>query len=110
MHVVAVRPAPVALDLAVSYAKERLVFGRPRACSRCRSIGSLLDGAMALEAARGLLWRAAEIDFGGGDSSSLAAMAKLAVSDAAVTIVLQGMQLLGGLGYTEGRRNATVLS
>ena len=40
------------------------------------------------------------IDFGGGDSSSLAAMAKLAASDAAVTIALQGMQLLGGLGYT----------
>ena len=88
-----------ALELAVSYAKERLVFGRP--------IGGfqvpqhwLVDGALALEAARGLLWRAAEIEIGGGDSSALAAMAKLAASEAAVTIALRGMQLLGGVGYT----------
>jgi acyl-CoA dehydrogenase len=88
-----------ALDLAVSYAKERLVFGRPIGAFQVPQHW-LVDGAMALEAARGLLWRAAEIDFGGGDSSSLAAMAKLAASDAAVTIALQGMQMLGGLGYT----------
>ena len=88
-----------ALELSVSYAKERLVFGRP--------IGGfqvpqhwLVDGALSLEAARGLLWRAAEIEAGGGDSSSLAAMAKLAASEAAVTIALRGMQLLGGVGYT----------
>lgn len=88
-----------ALDLSVSYAKERLVFGRP--------IGGfqvpqhwLVDGALSLEAARGLLWRAAEIEADGGDSSSLAAMAKLAVSEAAVTIALRGMQLLGGVGYS----------
>ena len=88
-----------ALDLAVSYAKERVVFTRP--------IGGLqvlqhwlVDGALALEAARGLLWRAAAIEVGGGDSSALASMAKLAASEAAVRIAQQGMQLMGGLGYT----------
>lgn len=87
-----------ALELGVSYAKERVVFGRP--------IGGfqvpqhwLVDGALALEGARGLLWRAAAIEVGGGDSSSLAAMAKLAASEAAVSIALRGMQLLGGVGY-----------
>lgn len=88
-----------ALELAVSYANQRVVFGRP--------IGGfqvpqhwLVDGALALEGARGLLWRAAAIEVAGGDSSSLAAMAKLAASEAAVSIALRGMQLLGGAGYT----------
>lgn len=88
-----------ALNLAVSYAKERVVFGRP--------IGGLqvpqhwlVDGALALEAARGLLWRATAVEVGGGDSAALAAMAKLAASEAAVAIAHQGMQLMGGLGYT----------
>ena len=56
-----------ALDLAVSYAKQRVVFGR--------QIGGLqvpqhwlVDGALALEAARGLLWRATAVEVGGGDS------------------------------------------
>jgi acyl-CoA dehydrogenase len=88
-----------ALDLAVSYAKERVVFGHP--------IGGfqvpqhwMVDGALALEAARGLLWRAAAVEAGGGDSTALASMAKLAASEAAVTIAQHGMQLMGGLGYT----------
>jgi acyl-CoA dehydrogenase len=88
-----------ALDLAVSYAKERVVFGR--------QIGSLqvpqhwlVDGTLAIEAARGLLWRATAVEVGGGDSTTLAAMAKLAASEAAVTIAHQGMQLMGGMGYT----------
>ncbi|HEX4018428.1 MAG TPA: acyl-CoA dehydrogenase family protein [Frankiaceae bacterium] len=88
-----------ALDPAVAYAKERVVFGRP--------IGGfqvpqhwLVDGALALEAARGLLWRAASIEIGGGDCAALGAMAKLAASEAAVSIAQHGMQLMGGLGYT----------
>jgi alkylation response protein AidB-like acyl-CoA dehydrogenase len=88
-----------ALDLAVSYAKERVVFGRP--------IGGLqvpqhwlVDGALALESVRTLLWRAAAVEVAGGDSAALGAMVKLAASEAAVTIAQQGMQLMGGLGYT----------
>jgi alkylation response protein AidB-like acyl-CoA dehydrogenase len=88
-----------ALDLAVAYAKERLVFGRPVGAFQVPQHW-LVDGALALEAARGLMWRAAATQSGGGDGSSLAAMAKIAASEAAVTIALQGMQLLGGLGYT----------
>jgi alkylation response protein AidB-like acyl-CoA dehydrogenase len=88
-----------ALDLALSYAKERVVFGRPVGAFQVPQHW-LVDGALALEAVRGLLWRAAAIEVHGGDSSSLAAMAKLAASEAAVTIALHGMQLLGGIGYT----------
>jgi len=88
-----------ALELAVGYAKERLVFGKP--------IGSfqvpqhwMVDAAVQLEAARGLMGRAAEIEVAGGNADSLASMAKLVASDAAVEISLKGMQIMGGTGYT----------
>ncbi|MEE8165400.1 MAG: acyl-CoA dehydrogenase family protein [Myxococcota bacterium] len=90
-----------ALELAVGHAKERLVFGKP--------IGSfqvpqhwMVDAAVQLEAARSLMWRAAEIEVAGGNADSLASMAKLLASDAAVEISLKGMQLMGGTGYTRG--------
>jgi alkylation response protein AidB-like acyl-CoA dehydrogenase len=60
----------------------------------------LVDGAVALESARGLMVRAAEIEVAGGDAGVLASMAKLVASEAAQTIALQGMQLMGGMGYT----------
>ncbi len=90
-----------ALELAVGHAKERLVFGKP--------IGSfqvpqhwMVDAAVQLEAARSLMGRAAEIEVAGGNADSLASMAKLLASDAAVEISLKGMQLMGGTGYTRG--------
>jgi alkylation response protein AidB-like acyl-CoA dehydrogenase len=88
-----------ALDLAVSYAKERIVFGRQLGGFQVLQ-HRMVDAAIALESARGLLWRAAAIEIGGGDSSALASMAKLAASEAAVAIAQQGMQIMGGLGYT----------
>ena len=88
-----------ALDLAVSYAKDRVVFGRQLGGLQVPQHW-LVDGALALEAARSLLWRATAVEVGGGDSAALAAMAKLAASEAAVDIAHQGMQLMGGLGYT----------
>jgi acyl-CoA dehydrogenase len=88
-----------ALDLAVSYAREREVFGKP--------IGSfqtpqhwLVDGAVALEAARSLMVRAAEIEVAGGAAGDLAAMAKLVASEGAERIAHKGMQLMGGAGYS----------
>jgi acyl-CoA dehydrogenase len=88
-----------ALDLVVEYARERHVFEKP--------IGSfqapqhwLVDGAVALESARSLMGRAAEIEANGGDAGTLASMAKLVASEAAQQIALHGMQLMGGMGYT----------
>jgi acyl-CoA dehydrogenase len=88
-----------ALDLAVSYALDREVFGKP--------IGSfqtpqhwLVDGAVALEAARGLMVRAAQIEAAGGAAGDLAAMAKLVASEGAERIARKGMQLMGGAGYS----------
>jgi acyl-CoA dehydrogenase len=88
-----------ALDLAVAYANDRMVFDKP--------IGSfqtpqhwLVDGAVALESARGLMVRAAEIEVSGGNAGDLAAMAKLVASEGAERIARKGMQLMGGAGYS----------
>ena len=88
-----------ALDLAVAYAKEREVFGSPIGAFQVPQHW-LVDGAVALESARGLMMRAAEIEVAGGDAGVLASMAKLVASEAAETIALRGMQLMGGMGYT----------
>jgi alkylation response protein AidB-like acyl-CoA dehydrogenase len=58
-----------------------------------------VDGAVALESARSLMARAAEVEAGGGDAGNLASMAKLVASEAAVEIALRGMQLMGGMGF-----------
>jgi acyl-CoA dehydrogenase len=88
-----------ALSLAVQYAKDRRVFDK--------AIGSfqvpqhwLVDGAVALESARSLMARAAEVEVGGGDAGNLASMAKVVASEAAVDIALKGMQLMGGIGFS----------
>lgn len=88
-----------ALAETVAYVAEREVFGRP--------VGSyqspqhrLVDAAVALEGARSLLWRAAELEVRGAPAGDLAAMAKLAASEAAERVARDGMQLLGGTGYT----------
>jgi alkylation response protein AidB-like acyl-CoA dehydrogenase len=88
-----------ALDLAVSYSRDREVFGKP--------IGSfqvpqhwMADAAVKLESARSLMLRAAEVEVAGGNADMLASMAKLVASEAAVEISLRGMQIQGGVGYT----------
>jgi acyl-CoA dehydrogenase len=88
-----------ALELAVAYAKEREVFGKPIGAFQSPQ-HRLVDGAVALESARSLMVRAAEIEVGGGDAGGLASMAKLVASEAAERIALHGMQLMGGLGYS----------
>ncbi|MAG29951.1 MAG: acyl-CoA dehydrogenase [Deltaproteobacteria bacterium] len=88
-----------ALELAVEYAKERSVFGKPVASFQVPQHW-MVDAAVQLEAARSLMGRAAEIEVAGGDAGSLASMAKLIASDTAMEISLKGMQLMGGAGYT----------
>jgi alkylation response protein AidB-like acyl-CoA dehydrogenase len=88
-----------ALELAVSYAKEREVFGKPIGAFQTPQHW-LVDGVVALESARSLMTRAAEIEVAGGNAGDLAAMAKLVASEAAERISLHGMQLMGGMGYT----------
>jgi acyl-CoA dehydrogenase len=87
-----------ALSLAIEYATERKVFDKAIASFQVPQHW-LVDGAVALESARSLMARAAEVEAGGGDAGNLASMAKLVASEAAVEIALHGMQLMGGMGF-----------
>jgi alkylation response protein AidB-like acyl-CoA dehydrogenase len=88
-----------ALELVVAYSKERRVFDKPIGAFQVPQHW-MVDGAVALEAARSLMVRAAHIEANGGRADVLTAMAKLVASEAAVDIALKGMQLMGGLGYS----------
>ena len=88
-----------ALELAVAYTREPRVFDKPIAAFQVPQHW-MVDGAVALEAARSLMVRAAHIEATGERADVLTAMAKLVASEAAVDIALHGMQLMGGLGYT----------
>jgi len=54
---------------------------------------------VALEGARSLMWRAAELEVAGAPAGVLASMAKLAASAAAELVARDAMQFLGGTGY-----------
>jgi alkylation response protein AidB-like acyl-CoA dehydrogenase len=89
-----------AYDLAAAYAKERRQFGR--AIKDFQAVRfALADLATEIEAARGLVYRAAWLKDGGRDFAREAAMAKLytgVLSNRAVNISLQ---LHGGYGFME---------
>ncbi|MEU8251203.1 acyl-CoA dehydrogenase family protein [Nonomuraea sp. NPDC048916] len=95
----AIGAATGALDAAVEYAREREAFGS--------TLGSfqavqhrLVDGALAIEAARSLLARAAAVEAAGGRADLLSSMAKIAASEAAVKVTQDGMEILGGAGFS----------
>jgi acyl-CoA dehydrogenase len=88
-----------ALEAACAYGREREAFGRPIGGFQVLQ-HRLVDGAIALEAARGLLVRAAHIEAAGGRADLLASMAKIAASEAAIKVTEDGMQLMGGAGYS----------
>jgi alkylation response protein AidB-like acyl-CoA dehydrogenase len=91
-----------ALDYAVGYVKQRQAFGHPIAEFQGLQF-MLADMAMKIEAARGLTYRAcALIDQGDptGELNAAGAMAKAFASDVAMEVTTNGVQLLGGYGYT----------
>jgi alkylation response protein AidB-like acyl-CoA dehydrogenase len=88
-----------ALDLTIDYATNREVFEKPIASFQVPQHW-MVDAAVSIEAARSLMNRAAIIEARGGRSDSLASMAKLVASEAAVEIALRGMQVMGGMGYS----------
>ncbi len=89
-----------ALTTATNYARERTAFGRPIGAFQALQ-HALADGAIKVEAARGLLNRAAAAaERGSGDAAVLSAMAKVAAADAATSVTDTGMRVMGGAGLS----------
>ncbi|HUR00941.1 MAG TPA: acyl-CoA dehydrogenase family protein [Nonomuraea sp.] len=95
----AVGIAQGALDVAATYATERVQFGRP--IGEFQMVGAMLaDMDAATESARAVLYRAcAEIDSGSPAASRWAALCKLVAGDAAMRVTTDAVQVLGGYGY-----------
>ncbi|MGC2295543.1 MAG: acyl-CoA dehydrogenase family protein [Candidatus Dormiibacterota bacterium] len=88
-----------ALEQAVEYAQQRHQFGR--AIAEFQGIQFMLaDMATQVEAARALTHQACRaVDDRDPQMTVLAAMAKLAASDAAMKVTTDAVQVLGGYGY-----------
>jgi alkylation response protein AidB-like acyl-CoA dehydrogenase len=99
----AVGIAQGAIDYAASYLQSRQQFGHPIAEFQGLQF-MLADMAMRTEAARLLVHKAcALIDEGDprGELTMSGAMAKCFASDTAMSVTTDGVQLLGGYGYTK---------
>ena len=91
-----------ALDAAIKYAKERIVFKKPIA--KFQAIQFMLaDMAIQIEAARQLTYKTvAEIDRGNREEAvKLGSMAKCFAADTAVKVATDALQIFGGYGYME---------
>ncbi|KTR87861.1 acyl-CoA dehydrogenase [Microbacterium testaceum] len=91
--------AQSALDVAVTYAKEREAFGK--AIAQHQGVGFMLaDMAAATDGARALYVDAARRRDLGTPFTRQASVAKLAATDAAMKVTTDAVQVLGGAGYT----------
>lgn len=90
--------AQASLELAVSYSKERIAFGKP--ISKLQTIqNKIADMAIRIEQSRLLTWKACLLKDTGQNYSKLSAMAKLSASETATFAAHQAIQVLGGNGY-----------
>lgn len=88
-----------ALDQASDYAKQRVQFGRPIAENQGLR-WMIADMATDVEAARQLVYNAADKKDRGERCSKEASMAKLYASEMANRVTGQALQIHGGYGYT----------
>ncbi len=97
----AVGIAQGALDIAISYVKERKQFGK--AIGEFQGLQFMLaDMAMKVEAARQLVYVAtARAERGEKNLGFISSAAKCFASDTAMSVTTDAVQLLGGAGYTK---------
>ncbi len=88
-----------ALEYALAYARDRRTFGKPIAEHQLVA-GMLADAATAVEAGRGLVYRAAAQHDAGERNTKLASMAKCFCGDVAMRVTTDAIQVLGGYGYS----------
>jgi len=91
--------AQAALEKSLAYTKERRAFGKRLDEFQALQF-RLADMAIALEASRSFLWRAAAaLDREEANATALCAMVKRFVTDACFDVANQALQLHGGYGY-----------
>jgi alkylation response protein AidB-like acyl-CoA dehydrogenase len=88
-----------ALIMAIEYANTRETFGRPIAANQAIQ-WMIADSETELEAARGLIWRAAWAVDQGQDPRHAAAWAKLYGANMVNRVIDRTLQIHGGIGYT----------
>lgn len=95
----AVGVAQAAYEAAVSYARERVQFGRP--IGKFQAIAfKLADMLTELEAARLMVYRSAWLYDRGRPCIKEASMAKLLATEMAVHVSSEALQIHGGYGFT----------
>jgi alkylation response protein AidB-like acyl-CoA dehydrogenase len=92
--------AEAALENATQYAKERVQFGKPIAALQGVSF-KIADMATQIEAAKLLVYRAADLRSKGIACGKEASMAKMFATDVAMKSAIEGLQVFGGYGYTK---------
>ena len=96
--VLALAGAGQALDDTVTYLGQRTAFGEPLAVRQALR-HRVADMATELEAARRLVYHAAELYAGGEECVTEVSMAKLFATEVANRVAYQAVQLHGGYGY-----------
>jgi alkylation response protein AidB-like acyl-CoA dehydrogenase len=89
-----------AFDYALSYAKHREQFGKPIAQQQA-ILFRLAEMATKIEAARLLVYAAAEKRELGFPCKKEASMAKQFATDTAMEVATEAIQICGGIGYTK---------
>lgn len=92
--------AQAVLDHVIPYANERIAFGEP--ISHRQAVAFMIaDIAVELDGLRLATWRAAALAERGEDCVSAVAIARQLATDKAMKIGNDGVQVLGGHGYTK---------
>jgi alkylation response protein AidB-like acyl-CoA dehydrogenase len=89
-----------AMELALAYAKERKAFGKEIYKHQAISF-KLADMATEIDAARLLVWRAADDKDNGRNYDQSGAMAKLFASKVAMDTTVEAVQIHGGYGFVK---------
>ncbi|MFW9911725.1 MAG: acyl-CoA dehydrogenase family protein [Candidatus Thorarchaeota archaeon] len=96
----AVGMGQAAIELAARYADKREAFGRP--IRRFEAVSfKVSDCVTELDAARGLIYRAAKVADTGAWCRKEVSQAKAYGTEAGFKAVHEAMQILGGIGYTD---------